>query len=54
VSTALGILLAAVIGRAFEPAQLGILYIVSAISSFVYVIVDWGQSTYLVTLLSGN
>jgi O-antigen/teichoic acid export membrane protein len=31
-----------------EPAQLGILYIVSAISSFVYVIVDWGQSTYLV------
>jgi O-antigen/teichoic acid export membrane protein len=30
-----------------EPAQLGILYIVSAISSFVYVIVDWGQSTYL-------
>jgi O-antigen/teichoic acid export membrane protein len=48
VSTALGILLAAVIGRAFEPAQLGILYIVIAISSFVYVIVDWGQSTYLV------
>jgi O-antigen/teichoic acid export membrane protein len=47
VSTALGILLAAVIGRAFEPAQLGILYIVIAISSFVYVIVDWGQGTYL-------
>ena len=48
VSTALGILLAAVLGRAFEPAQLGILYIVIAISSFVYVIVDWGQGTYLV------
>jgi O-antigen/teichoic acid export membrane protein len=31
-----------------EPAQLGILYIVFAISSFVYVIADWGQSTYLV------
>jgi O-antigen/teichoic acid export membrane protein len=31
-----------------EPAQLGILYIVFAISSFVYVIVDWGQSAYLV------
>jgi O-antigen/teichoic acid export membrane protein len=31
-----------------EPAQLGILYIVSAISSFVYVIADWGQGTYLV------
>ncbi len=47
-STALGILLTAVIGRALEPAQLGILYIVFAISSFVYVIVDWGQGTYLV------
>jgi O-antigen/teichoic acid export membrane protein len=31
-----------------EPAQLGILYIVVAISSFAYVIADWGQSTYLV------
>jgi O-antigen/teichoic acid export membrane protein len=47
-STALGILLTAVIGRALEPAQLGILYIVFAISSFVFVIADWGQSTYLV------
>ena len=47
-STALGILFAALIGRALEPAQLGILYIVFAICSFVYVIVDWGQSTYLV------
>jgi O-antigen/teichoic acid export membrane protein len=48
VSTALGILLTAVIGRALEPAQLGILYIVFAISSFVYVIVEWGQGIYLV------
>src|SRR5262249_51807216 len=47
-STALGVLLTAVIGRALEPAQLGILYIVIAISSFVGVIVDWGQNTYLV------
>ena len=47
-STALGFFLNAVIGRALEPAQLGILYIVLAISSFVYVIVDWGQSSYLV------
>jgi O-antigen/teichoic acid export membrane protein len=47
-STALGILLTALIGRALEPAQLGILYIVFAISSFVYVIADWGQSTYFV------
>ena len=47
-STILGILLSAVIGRALEPAQLGILYTVFAISSFAYVIVDWGQGTYLV------
>jgi O-antigen/teichoic acid export membrane protein len=31
-----------------EPAQLGILYIVTAITSFVTLIVDWGQATYLV------
>ncbi len=47
-STTLGILLSAVIGRALEPAQLGLLYTVYAISSFTYVIVDWGQGTYLV------
>jgi O-antigen/teichoic acid export membrane protein len=47
-STAIGILLSAVIGRAFEPAQLGILTTVVAVSSFAYVIVDWGQGTYLV------
>jgi O-antigen/teichoic acid export membrane protein len=47
-STGLGILLAAVLGRALEPAQLGILYIVYGITAFVSVIVDWGQGTYLV------
>jgi O-antigen/teichoic acid export membrane protein len=31
-----------------EPAQLGILYIVTAISSFACGIADWGQGTYLV------
>ena len=47
-STALGVLLAAVIGRALEPAQLGVFYIVLGINSFVSFIIDWGQSTYLV------
>jgi O-antigen/teichoic acid export membrane protein len=47
-STVLGILLAAVLGRALEPAQFGILYIVTGITVFVLVVVDWGQSTYLV------
>ena len=48
VTTALGVLLTAVIGRALEPSQLGILYIVYAITGFVGVIIEWGQSTYLV------
>jgi len=48
VTTAIGILLAAVIGRALEPAELGDFYIVLAVSSFAYVIADWGQGTYLV------
>lgn len=47
-TTALGVLLASVIGRALEPAVLGNLYIVLAVSSFAYVIADWGQSIYLV------
>ena len=47
-STALGIVLTAIIGRALEPAQLGVLYVVLAISSFAVVIADWGQGTYLV------
>jgi O-antigen/teichoic acid export membrane protein len=47
-STTLGVLLAAVMGRALEPAQLGILYIVFAINTFVCIIIDWGQGTYLV------
>src|SRR5262249_22189423 len=51
-SIALGILLTAVIGRALEPAQLGILYIVFAISSFASLIADWGQGTYLVRELA--
>jgi O-antigen/teichoic acid export membrane protein len=47
-STVLGVLLTAVVGRALEPAQIGLLYLVYAINAFVYVIIDWGQSTYLV------
>jgi O-antigen/teichoic acid export membrane protein len=51
-SNVLGILLTALIGRALEPEQLGILYIVLAISSFVGVIVEWGQGTCLVRELA--
>ena len=47
-STGLGLVLASVVGRSLEPAQLGSLYIVFAISSYVYIFVEWGQGTYLV------
>jgi len=47
-STALGILLSALLGRALDPAQFGTLYTAFAILSFVYVVADWGQGTYLV------
>ena len=47
-STALGILLSALLGRALEPAQFGTLYTAFAILAFVYVVADWGQGTYLV------
>lgn len=47
-STALGVALAAVLGRALGPTDFGILYAISAICTFVYVGIDWGQGTYLV------
>lgn len=46
-STALGVLLSALLGRALEPAQFGTLYTAFAILGFVYVLADWGQGTYL-------
>ena len=47
-STALGILLTALLVRSLEPAQFGTLYTVFAIGAFAYVFIDWGQGTYLV------
>ncbi len=47
-TTALGIVSAAVVGRALEPADFGVLYVVFSIAAFVGVIADWGQGTCLV------
>jgi O-antigen/teichoic acid export membrane protein len=47
-SSALGILLSALLGRALEPAQFGVLYTAFAILAFVFVVADWGQGPYLV------
>src|SRR5262245_48319421 len=46
--TALGILLNVVIARALGAAEFGVLYFINTISAFLYVIMDWGQSTYLI------
>jgi O-antigen/teichoic acid export membrane protein len=47
-STALGILQSALVGRALDPTQFGILYTAFAILGFAYALADWGQGTYLV------
>jgi O-antigen/teichoic acid export membrane protein len=48
VSTSLGVVLSALLGRALDPAQFGTLYTAFAVLGFVYVLADWGQGTYLV------
>ncbi|MDX2205384.1 MAG: oligosaccharide flippase family protein [Hyphomicrobiaceae bacterium] len=48
VSTGLGFLLAAALGRTLAPAEFGIIYLVGTIYGFVGVLIDWGQSTYVV------
>lgn len=47
VTTALGILLTAVVGRALGPSDFGTLYIIGTIISFVALIIDWGQAAYI-------
>jgi O-antigen/teichoic acid export membrane protein len=46
-TTALGILLTAVIGRALGASDFGTLYIITTIVSFVALIIDWGQTAYI-------
>lgn len=47
-STALGIVLTAVLARGLGPAEFGTLYLVLAIGGFLGVLIDWGQSTYVI------
>jgi len=47
-TTILGILGTAALGRSLGSSDFGILYIVSTISGFLMVIIDWGQSTHVV------
>jgi len=44
----LSVILTAVLARRLGAVEFGIYYLVVAVSTFAYVIVDWGQSAYLV------
>ena len=48
ISTSLGFLLAVALGRALSPSDFGILYIVGTIYGFAGILIDWGQSTYVI------
>ena len=47
-TTALSILLNAVLARALGAADFGLLYLVTSMANFAHTVVDWGQASYLV------
>jgi O-antigen/teichoic acid export membrane protein len=47
-SSVLSVILTAVLARRLGAVEFGIYYLLVAVSTFAYVIVDWGQSAYLV------
>ena len=47
-STALSVILTAVLARWLGVVQFGIYYLLAAVSMFAYVVMDWGQSAYLI------
>ncbi len=47
-TTGLTILLSAAIGRTLGPGDFGILYLVTAVSTFAFVFVDWGHGPYVI------
>ncbi|MGE3710502.1 MAG: oligosaccharide flippase family protein [Hyphomicrobiaceae bacterium] len=51
-STALGIALTATMGRTLGPSDFGVCYIIMTIAGFLSVIVDWGQSTFVLKEIS--
>jgi O-antigen/teichoic acid export membrane protein len=47
-SSALSLVLTAVLGRWLGVEEFGVYYLLVALSTFAYVLVDWGQSAYLI------
>lgn len=48
VSTALAVVLHAALGRALGPAAFGLLFVANSMAGFAFVIVEWGQTQYVV------
>jgi O-antigen/teichoic acid export membrane protein len=47
-TTVLTILLSAAMARTLGPADFGLLYLITAITAFAYVVVDWGHGPYII------
>jgi O-antigen/teichoic acid export membrane protein len=47
-TTVLTILLSAAVARTLGPSDFGLLYLVTAITTFAYVVVDWGHGPYII------
>jgi O-antigen/teichoic acid export membrane protein len=47
-TTVLTILLNAAVGRTLGPSDFGLLYLISSIATFCYVIVDWGHGPFII------
>ncbi len=53
-TTVLAILLAACLGRFLGAADFGLYYLLTSTSSFAYVLVEWGQSPYVIAEVARN
>lgn len=47
-STALGLIHVSIVGRTLGPSDYGIYYIIFSMTAFALVVIDWGQSAYVV------
>lgn len=54
VSTALSVLLNAILGRSLGAADFGVLYLVTSMTWFALVFVEWGQGAYLIREIAKN
>ncbi|HZO51342.1 MAG TPA: oligosaccharide flippase family protein, partial [Bryobacteraceae bacterium] len=53
-TTILTIILSAVIARTLGPSDFGLLYLITAVATFTYVLVDWGHGSYVIREVARN